>query len=136
MEMAGKEFEELHFTERPDLTPYLIHLTRGTEAEDDHSALDNLISILEDGEIWGSEPGQAPGYIKGKRPAACLMDVPFAALKHVCTEANAGRYAPYGVVVSKRWAYNHGARPVLYLSDEEVERLCIRDGELWRVVRL
>lgn len=130
------KFKELPFDKRPDLTPYLIHLTRGTESEDGCTALDNLISILEDGEVWGSNPGQAPGYIKGKRPAACLMDIPFAALKHVCIEDNVGRYEPYGVVVSKRWAYDHGARPVLYLSDAEVDDLCIPDEELWRIVRL
>src|SRR5437870_11923172 len=64
------------------------------------------------------------------------MDVPFAALKHVCTEKNAGKYEPYGIVVSKKWAYDHGARPVMYLSDEETEALDIPDDELWRIVRL
>src|SRR5438094_10160668 len=94
-QMPGKEFKELPFNKRPDLTPYLIHLTRTTESEDDYTALANLINILERGKIWGSKPGQAPGYIKGKRPAACLMDVPFAALEHVCTEDNEARYGPY-----------------------------------------
>ena len=48
--MAYPEFEEyLPFFERPDLTPYLIHLTKNTKADDDFSAFQNLISILQAG---------------------------------------------------------------------------------------
>jgi hypothetical protein len=130
--MAGIEWDELPFRDRPDLTPYLIHLTRGTE--DGDTALDNLINILETGEVWGSDPAKA--YIKGKRRAACFMDIPFAALKYLWLKPEKTNYEPYGVVVAKPWAYKHGARPVLYLSNEELERLCIPDDELWRVVRL
>lgn len=47
-------FDELPFNARPDLTPYLLHLTKNTEPEDDLSAYDNLVSILKTGEIRGS----------------------------------------------------------------------------------
>lgn len=63
------------------------------------------------------------------------MDVPFASLKHVCTNKNRARYEPYGVVVSKGYAYKTGARPVLYLSNEECEALRVPAAEMWRVVR-
>jgi hypothetical protein len=109
-------------------------LTRGTEAENGHTALDNLINILETGEVWGSDPAKA--YIKGKHRAACFMDIPFAALKYLWLNPEKTNYEPYGVVVAKPWAYKRGARPVLYLSNDELERLCIPDDELWRVVRL
>jgi len=132
--MAGIEWDELPFRVRPDLTPYLIHLTRGTENEDGFTALDNLLSILEDGEITGSEPSKA--YIKGKRRAACFMDIPFGALKYLWVEPEKAKYEPYGIVVAKPWAYDHGARPVLYLSDDELAQLCIPKDEWWRVVRL
>jgi hypothetical protein len=132
----GVQFESLPFCERPDLTPYLIHLTRGTEAENGHTALDNLISILETGELRGSDPSKA--FIKGRRPAACFMDIPFGALKYLWLKRDNAKYEPYGVAVLKPRAYEHGARPVLYLSNEELDRLSIRehDDELWRVVRL
>lgn len=71
-------FKELPFNKHPDLTPYLIHLTRNSERENKNSALDNLISILKTGKIWGSD---ASGYIKGPNTASCFMDVPFMSLK-------------------------------------------------------
>jgi hypothetical protein len=67
------------------------------------------------------------------------MDIPFPALKYVLTPENTDpqkpRYEPYGVVVTKRYAYDSGCRPVLYLSNEEQARLRIPKDELWRVVR-
>jgi hypothetical protein len=32
------EFEDLPFFERPDLSPYLVHLTKNTRVDDDYSA--------------------------------------------------------------------------------------------------
>lgn len=61
------------------------------------------------------------------------MDIPFGALKYLWVKPDKVKYEPYGVVVSKPWAYEHGARPVLYLSDDELERLCIPTDERWRV---
>lgn len=134
--MGKPSFEELPFYDRPDLTPYLVHLTKNTKRHDDFSALDNLISILQTGEIWGS--GRS-GYIKGPNKAACFMDVPFLALKYILTKTNTNeddpRYEPFGVFVTKKHAYQKGCRPVLYLSNNEVEALKIPKQELWRVVR-
>jgi hypothetical protein len=130
------EFEDLPFFERPDLTPYLVHLTKNTERDDDHSAYDNLVNILRTGRIWGSDKA---GYIKGPNTAACFMDVPFASLKYVLNPRDANprrpRYEPYGIIVTKRNAQKKGCRPVLYLSDEETKALRIPRGELWRVVK-
>lgn len=125
------------FTSRPDLTPYLLHLTKNTNSEDEYSAYDNLMSILRNGKIWGSDTRK--GFVKGKRKAACFMDVPFSSLKYVLTPENSNpekpRYEPYGVAIAKRTAYPLGCRPVLYLSDEEKDSLAIPESELWRVVR-
>ncbi len=130
----GPEFEDLPFFERPDLTPYLIHLTKNTNGKD---AFDNLINILRTGKIHGSST--ASGYIKGPNRAACFMDVPFMALKYILNEDNADpeapKYEPFGVFVTKKYAYNQGCRPVLYLSDQELMDLQIPRGEWWRVVR-
>ena len=75
--MSLPQFDDLPFNARPDLTPYLIHLTKNTKANDEYSAYDNLVSILTTGEIWGSDTKK--GFIKGPHKAACLMDVPFQA---------------------------------------------------------
>lgn len=135
--MRYPTFDELPFNARPDLTPYLVHLTKNTTAEDEYSAFDNLVNILMLGEIWGSDPGK--GFVKGPNRAACFMDIPFYDLKYVLTPENVDpqkpRYEPYGVFVTKRYAYGQGCRPVLYLSNQEVEDIRIPRSQLWRVVR-
>ncbi|HLY59992.1 MAG TPA: hypothetical protein VKV95_04430 [Terriglobia bacterium] len=135
--MALPEFEELPFYDRPDLTPYLIHLTKNTKYSDGYSSIENLVSILAHGRIWGSTTEK--GFIKGPNPATCFMDVPFVSLKYVLNKDNTDpenpRYEPYGVFVTKKYAYKMGCRPVLYLSNSETTNLGIPTGELWRVVR-
>ncbi|WP_316159392.1 hypothetical protein [Bradyrhizobium sp. SZCCHNRI3042] len=135
--MSLPAFDDLPFNQRPDLTPYLIHLTKNTESQNDRTAYDNLESILESGTIRGSRPSQ--GMIKGNHRAACFMDVPFASLKYVLTPENTDRqkprYEPYGIALTKRFAYGAGCRPVLYLSNAELDELSIPRAELWRVVR-
>ena len=135
--MTLPQFDDLPFNARPDLTPYLIHLTKNTRVDDEFSALANLKSILKAGEIWGSNTSK--GFIKGPNTAVCFMDVPFQALKYVLTPENRDpqkpRYEPYGIVLIKTSAYKRGCRPVLYLSDEERKILGIPPDELWRVVR-
>ncbi|MBX3157104.1 MAG: hypothetical protein KF773_14105 [Deltaproteobacteria bacterium] len=103
-----------------------------TKANSTSSALENLLNILRSGKVLGSG---AKGFIKGDRRAACFMDIPFASLKHVCTTSNDTRYEPFGIVVTKQTAYRNGARPVLYLSNDECDTLSIPKTELWRVVR-
>ncbi len=132
------KFDELPFKDRPDLSPFLIHFTKNSESDNGLTAFDNLCLILETGKVRGS--GSSKGFVKGPNEASCFMDVPFMSLKYVFTKDNVKperpRYEPYGVLVTKRYAYNKGARPVLYLSDNETLRLCIPGSELWRVVKL
>lgn len=80
--MARPEFRKLPFYKRPDLTPYFVHFTRSTYAEDGYSAFKNLVSILKTGEIWASH--RKHGFVKGSQGATCFMDVPFVALKYIC----------------------------------------------------
>jgi hypothetical protein len=135
--MTMAEYEDLPFDVRPDLSPYITHLTKNTRAEDGYSAFENLISILQSGEIWGSSTKK--GFIKGPNRAVCFMDIPLSSLKYVLDNKNANpkhpRYEPFGVIITKRLAFKKGCRPVLYLSDEEMRKLRIPKGELWRVVR-
>jgi hypothetical protein len=136
--MALPEFDDLPFNARPDLTPYLLHLTKNSKMKDKYSGYDNLVSILKSGEIWGSKPTQ--GFIKGSHTATCFMDVPFASLKYILTPKNSDpqrpRYEPYGIAVTKQHGYKKGCRPVLYLSNPELAAMKIAKTELWRVVRL
>ena len=136
--MAHNESNDLPFFERPDLSPYLVHLTKNTNKEDEYSAFDNLVNILNLGEVWGSNTKK--GFIKGPSKAACFMDIPLSSLKYALTAQNSDpekpRYEPYGVLVTKNYAYKHGCRPVMYLSNDELKAINVPDQELWRVVRL
>ena len=136
--MPSREDHNFPFYDRPDMTPFLVHLTKNTRRDDGCSAYDNLVNILKEGEIWASN--SAKGFIKGPNPATCFMDIPFASLKHVLTKGNrdpkSPRYEPYGIVVTKQFAYRNGCRPVLYLSNDELDVLGVPADELWRVVRL
>ena len=63
------------------------------------------------------------------------MDVPLSALKYVLTAENAQRYEPFGLVISKSYAYEKDCRPVRYLSDAEAEEMRVPTSQLWCVVR-
>jgi len=136
--MSSLDSNTLPFSLRPDLSPFLVHLTKNTVADDDYDAFNNLVSILKTGEVFGSTTKK--GFIKGKARASCFMDVPLSSLKYILNEANTNpdhpRYEPFGIVVSKEYAYDNGCRPVLYLSNAELKALQIPPDELWRVVRL
>lgn len=124
------KFEELPFNKRPDLSPYLIHLTKRSAKRD---AFKNLLNILKAGKIRGST---SSGYIKGGHKATCFLDVPFTALKYLLNKNNTNtRYEPFGIFTIKNHAYKKGCRPVLYLSDAEVRTIGVDSSELWRVVR-
>lgn len=135
--MARKDTNDVPFFERPDLSPFLVHLTRNTADEDGYSAMDNLVSILKTGQIYGSG---REGFVKGDNTAACFMDIPLGSLKYVLNEVNTNpkkpRYEPYGVIITKKYGYDWGCRPVLYLSDAEMESIGVTSAERWRVVRL
>ena len=135
--MPLPSFDDLPFNKRPDLTPYLLHLTKNTNATDKFSAFDNLVNILKLGKVFGSD---RKGFIRGPNKAACFMDVPFASLKYVLTPENTApsnpRYEACGVIITKTRAYKKGCRPVLYLSEKEIKSLRIPKDELWRVVKL
>ncbi len=136
--MPSTDSNALPFFQRPDLSPFLVHLTKNTLSEDKYSAFDNLVNILKTGEVIGSTTKK--GFIKGTSSASCFMDIPLSSLKYVLNEANTNpdhpRYEPFGIIVSKEYAYGNGCRPVLYLSDAETKSLQIRSNQLWRVVRL
>lgn len=121
---------ELPFFERPDLTPFLVHLTKKSSEAD---GFDNLVRILQTGVILGS--GHWPGRVAGPHTASCFMDVPLPSLKYVLHQRNKRRYGPYGVLISKKYAYKRGCRPVLYMTKSERKSLLEKD-DWWRAVTL
>ncbi|MGO9060986.1 MAG: hypothetical protein ACLQU2_26930 [Candidatus Binataceae bacterium] len=105
-------------------------LTHFTRASHPSAAIDNLVGILTAGIVRASTR-----MIRTKRPVVCFFDAPFEHLARVLDRSSPRRYEPFGIAVSKRYAFEMGARPVIYLPWQEAVALLPRD-ELWRVVRL
>lgn len=120
---------------RPDFTNSLMHLSRerttltdGGDAEE-RSAFDNLKSILKEGIIKGGF-----GYIKGPNKAVCFSEIPLSSLRNFAKpEPEETRYRFYGICISKKTAFETGARPVIYLPDDEGDWIPV--NEKWRHVR-
>jgi hypothetical protein len=83
--------------------------------------------ILGDGVIHGSNNA---GFIKGSRTAVCFSEVPLSNVRYFL---ESDRYSAYGFAISKRAAFDMGARPVIYLPDNEGD--WIPGDEKWRQVR-
>lgn len=127
---------------RVDFSESLVHLTReraGPPLQDgkldddsEYSALDVLCEILRDGKLRGSANS---GFIKGNTPAVCFSECPLSAIKLFAKKSDEenARYRFYGIAVSKKSAFSQGARPVIYLPDDEGE--WIPSSEKWRHVR-
>lgn len=99
--MRLPEFEDLPFYERPDLTPYLVHLTKNTKQGRRLFRLQKSRQyILRERKVRGSQSSK--GFIKRRHRETCFMDVPFSALKYVLNPRDSNpdnpRYEPYGIV--------------------------------------
>ncbi|SRR6266511_3567013 len=102
---------------RGDLSNRLIHLTRGnTEAE----ATETFVRIFREGRLRGGN-----GFIRGGYRCVCFSEAPLAVLTQVLANPSVHgmRYAPFGVMVGKRWLFEQGGRPVIYQSEAEYELL-------------
>jgi hypothetical protein len=105
----------------------LTHITRAAHPA---AALDNLAAILSAGTIRASTR-----MIRTKRGAICFFDAPFEHLARVLDPRARRRYEPFGIAVSKGYAFKMGARPVIYLPWKEAAAI-LPEAELWRVVSL
>jgi hypothetical protein len=105
----------------------LTHFTRASKSA---SAIDNLISILEDGVIRGGRR-----MVRGGARAVCMFDVPLGSLGSILVRENRRRYEAFGLAIDRRYAFRNGARPVIYLPWREAREL-VAPAEHWRVVSL
>lgn len=136
MDEVMKEF-------RSDFTDSLVHFTRErtgdllqanevSEHESAFSSLEVLCQILELGKILGSNN---KGFVKGADTAVCFTECPLSAVKLFASapEVEKAKYRFYGIAISKKAAFENGARPVIYLPDNEGD--WIPTSEKWRHVR-
>lgn len=113
--------------QRPDLSPYLVHLTR--DLSDGSSARDNLVSILNDRCIEARNPhGLAvphlphigiddPQFLECQR-VVCFSETP---LEHLSGLVDPGiwrkyHFRGYGLAFEKQQLVDRGANPVWYLN--------------------
>ena len=116
---------------RPDITHALIHLTGDRTAQNGLNAEQALHSILQEGKIRGSDNS---GYIKGPNRAACMTEMPLSSISYFVDSHQAKhKYQNFGVAISKDSAWRAGARPVIYLPDDEAS--WIPESEKWRHVQ-
>lgn len=119
---------------RPDFTHALIHLTRERfESSDDFlikpvriGPFDVLKQMLTDRKVRAGS-----GLVKQSYKVVCLSECPLSSIHHLTIDIS--RYRPYGIAISKSAAFKRGARPVIYLPDEE--SAWIPRSEQWRLVR-
>lgn len=112
-------------TYRPDISNNLVHFTKGVDFED---AFKNLWSIISSEIIFGSV-----NFIKGKHKCVCFSEVPIDLIPSgLVNNDNFSRYSTLGILVSKKWLFSKGGRPVIYQLEEQYYDLCDRNN--WRHV--
>jgi hypothetical protein len=109
----------------PDLPDTLVHFTgrpRGKNDPPPHfargTAQERIVSILHSGVLRG-----APDFW-ANAPVLCFSEATEAARRAMLRDGVGGRgpYAPWGVVLDRQKLIQAGARPVLYLSNEEMQQ--------------
>lgn len=117
----------LHF--RSDISPFLVHLTRGYNG---NTASENLESIITDRELIAGEPDISDARLVGRDyysmlpeekqrffGAVCLTETPLNEIH--CFLEIGGRHfnlQPYGLVFLKKPLQERGVSPVIYLNNE------------------
>ncbi len=101
---------------RPDISPHLVHFTKGQNCED---AFARLCKIIADKKLIAGS-----AFIKGGYNCVCFSEAPLTSLADgLVNESYYSRYSPFGILVSKKWLFECGGRPVIYQSGEELHRL-------------
>jgi hypothetical protein len=101
---------------RPDISPYLVHFTKGESYED---AFARQRKIIADKKLIAGS-----GFIKGGYSCVCFSEAPLTGLTSgLVNESYYSRYSPFGILVSKKWLFERGGRPVIYQSGQELHLL-------------
>jgi len=123
--------------ERSDMTSSLVHLTRESSTL---GTYETLIKILKEKRLIGSTTQS--GFIVGDTPAVCFQDAPVSGIvqnvfyEQKKREANPKyklRYRAIGLLFPKEYAYQKGARPVIYDRTSEAKQY-LPPNQWWRIV--
>ena len=105
---------------RNDISENLVHWIKGDSFE---GAFETLLKIVYGWELTGSN-----GFIKGGYNCVCFTEAPVDEFHSVT-----GKYKPFGILLSKKFVFSIGGRPVIYQHDSEYSIL--PDEIKWRHVR-
>ena len=110
---------------RIDISPFLIHFTKGDNFD---AAFKNIISIISSKTIIGTN-----NKIKGCFNCVCFTEAPIESLYDGLVNTNRySKYSPFGIMVKKEWLFRLGGRPVIYQTESEYKLL--NDNQKWRHV--
>jgi len=101
------------YQDRFDMSDHLIHFTRDNNEE---SAFQILKKIVHSGRInCGWSERNTRRTIFGNNPAVCFTEMPLIGLiNYVKNRDDLSKIDFYGVAMSKKYMFNHGARNVIY----------------------
>jgi hypothetical protein len=113
--------------EREDISNYLVHFIKGDSYEETFGTLSSV--------VLGSQLLGGNGFIKGSSRCVCFSEAPIKALGQMLMKPSIHgvKYKPFGVILTKKWLFEQGGRPVIYETDSEYSNL-IEDLR-WRHVR-
>lgn len=106
---------------RDDLSDYLYHWVK---ADNDVRAFEILSKICEAHSIKASN-----GFIRGGYNCVCFTETP----ENQFHKGSEIRYKKFGIGIPKIWAFEQGARPVIYQPESDFELL--PDSLRWRHVQ-
>lgn len=131
------------YAERSDMSTHVTHLTRnGAVNGEPANAIQVLFAILKKKRLIGSTTES--GFIAGSTPAVCFQDAPPSSLcqnvyyeqKYRETNQTAKiRYLGIGLMFEKQFAFNKGARPVIY-DRKNTAKEYLPPEEWWRIVHM
>ena len=92
--------------EREDISAYLVHFIRGDSYD---QAFQTLTSIVSGSQLLGGT-----GFIKGNYRCVCFSEAPIKALGQMLMRSGVHgvKYKPFGVILTKKWLFEQGGRPV------------------------
>jgi hypothetical protein len=109
---------------RLDTSDYLVHFTKGVNAQRDFASIAS-----------GAKLRGGTGYIKGNYRCVCFTEAPLHALQDILLRPTGHnfKYKAYGIIVKKAWLFQQGGRPVIYQAEPEYDSL--PESHRWRHVR-
>jgi len=112
---------------RADISDKLVHFTGPRDDWDE--AYSRLHSILAERTIRGGNV-----MIRSGDHCVCFTEAPLESLPGgLVNPKNFSRYAPFGVLFTKKWIFEKDGRPVIYQPESEFREL--PDSHKWRHVR-